>query len=553
MGGMNDDGVRGQRVVVIGGGFSGLATAALLAREGAHVSLFEAREALGGRAGSWERDGFRFDTGPSWYLMPEVFDHFFRMLGTTADDELDLVRLDPSYRVYFEGTAEPFDLPASGAREALLGLDPASGRRLSAYLDSAAITYRLATRHFLYSTFTSLRPFLDREVVRGLPRLLRLLAEPLDRFAARHTGDDRVRRILGYPAVFLGTSPGAAPSMYHLMSHLDVTQGVFYPRGGLTAVVDATAGLARRAGAELLTDHRVERIVVDGGRATGVEVSHAGRTREVAADVVVSTADLHVTEHRLLDARHRSRSARWWRRRDPGPGAVLALLGVRGELPRLAHHSLLFAEDWDAGFDAIFGGRREVPNPASLYVCRPSATDDVAPAGHENLFVLVPVPADTSIGSGGVDGGGDTRVERIVDDAIAQIGAWTGTPDLADRVVVRRTIGPADFEREFGAFRGGALGPAHTLRQSALFRGSNASARVSGLLYAGATTIPGIGLPMCLISAELVLKRLRGETGAGPLAEPGRAPGSTSAADRPVTGRGRAHVPDDRTAGAEAS
>ncbi|GAB4086275.1 phytoene desaturase family protein [Myceligenerans cantabricum] len=513
--------VRGRRVVVVGGGISGLASAALLAREGAEVTLFEAREELGGRAGRWHKDGFRFDTGPSWYLMPDVFDHFFRLLGTTAGDELDLVRLDPSYRVFFEGEPEPFDLPADGAREALLALDPPSAPKLRAYLDSAAETYRIATERFLYATFASPRPLLAPDVLRRAPRLLRLLGESLDHFVSRHTTDDRVRRILGYPAVFLGTSPRAAPSMYHLMSHLDVTQGVLYPRGGLAAVVDATARVARRAGARLHVGRRVDRITVAGGAATGVEVSDAaGRTRHVPADVVVSTADLHVTEHHLLGPADRSHSERWWERRDPGPGAVLAMLGVRGELPGLAHHSLLFARDWRGGFDAIFGKRRAVPDPASLYVCRPSATDDVAPPGHENLFVLVPVPADTTIGAGGVGGAGDPRVEQIVDDAIAQIGAWTGTPDLADRVVVRRTVGPADFERDLGSWRGGALGPAHTLRQSAMFRGSNASSRVSGLLYAGATTIPGIGLPMCLISAELVLKRLRGDTSAGPLAEP---------------------------------
>ena len=513
-------GVRGRRVIVVGGGISGLATAALLAQDGAEVTLLEARAELGGRAGRWHHDGFQFDTGPSWYLMPEVFDHFFRLLGTSAAQELDLVRLDPSYRVFFEDHPEPFDLPSDGARAALLALDPTSATRLDAYLDSAGETYRIATERFLYATYASLRPLLDRDLVRRAPRLARLLAEPLDRFIARHTTDDRVRRILGYPAVFLGTSPGAAPSMYHLMSHLDVTQGVLYPRGGFGAVIDAVARVARGAGAKLLTGQRVERITVADGAVTGVEVDDGtGRTRRLEADVVVSTADLRVTEHDLLDRPHRSHTDRWWRRRHPGPGAVLALLGVRGELPRLAHHSLLFAQDWQQGFDAIFGARPAVLSPTSLYVCRPSATDDVAPPGHENLFVLVPVPADPAIGAGGIDGAGDPGVERVVDDALAQIAGWTGTPDLADRVVVRRTIGPADFERDLGAWRGGALGPGHTLRQSAMLRGRNASARVSGLLYAGATTIPGIGLPMCLISAELVLKRLRGDTSAVPLRE----------------------------------
>src|SRR5690606_4240391 len=201
------------------------------------------------------------------------------------------------------------------------------------------------------------------------------------------------------------------------------------------------------------------RILVEDGAVVGVEVELPDGTREsLAADVVVSTADLHVTEQQLLEPEDRARGEKWWHGRDPGPGAVLAMLGVRGELPQLAHHTLLFTRDWQEGFEAIYGSAPHIPDPASIYVCRPSATDEVAPDGHENLFVLIPVPADTGIGVGCLGGAGDPCVEQTVDAAIDQLAQWCGIPDLRERIVLRRSVGPADFEREFGAWRGGALG-----------------------------------------------------------------------------------------------
>jgi phytoene desaturase len=202
---------------------------------------------------------------------------------------------------------------------------------------------------------------------------------------------------------------------------------------------------------------------------------------------------------------------------------VLLLLGVRGELPELLHHTLLFTADWRENFGAVMPQGRErppLPDELSLYVCRPSATDAVAPEGRENLFVLVPVPADPGMGHGGRDGAGEPGVEAVADRAIDQLARWLDVPDLRERIEVRRTIGPADFVDDLAAWRGTALGPAHTLAQSALLRAGNTSRKVDGLLFAGGSTIPGIGLPMCLISAELVIKRLHGDTSAGPLPEP---------------------------------
>jgi phytoene desaturase len=514
------------RTIVIGGGISGLATAALLAREGHKVTLVEQHTEVGGRAGTWERDGFRFDTGPSWYLMPEVFDHFYRILGTTADQQLDLVQLDPGYRVYGEGHEEPLDVAGSVDEnlELFERVEPGSAIKLAKYLDRAREIYDLAKQRFLYSTFQRLGPVLGGDVTAQGGRLLQLLLEPLDSLTKRTVHDTRLRQILGYPAVFLGSAPKLAPSMYSLMSHLDLVDGVFYPLGGFTRVIETIADLAKAQGAELQTNTTVKHIVVnEAGEATGVEVTH-GKGKKVTtleADIVVSTADLHHTETVLIDKPElRTYPQEYWDKRTAGPGALLIMLGVSGELPQLEHHTLFFAKDWNKGFKAIFGDEPHIPETLSLYVCKPSGVDSgVAPEGTENLFVLVPLPADPSIGRGGIDGAGDASVEALADRVIAQIGDWAGIPDLASRVVLRRTVGPGDFAADLNAWKGSALGPAHTLRQSAFFRSGDISRKVKNLYYAGSSTIPGVGLPMCLISAELVLKRLRGDTSASPVAE----------------------------------
>ncbi|MFJ4228364.1 phytoene desaturase family protein [Paenarthrobacter nicotinovorans] len=538
-----------KRTVVIGGGIAGLATAALLAHEGHEVQLLEQRGEVGGRAGSLERNGFRFDTGPSWYLMPGVFDHFFELLGTSTAEQLDLHTLNPAYRVYSEpdddGRPEPLTVPL-GSEQVLATfekVEPGSAKELSAYLASARHTTEMAERFFLYNPFTKLQALLQPEVLRSLPKLAQLLLTPLDKYVAHRFEHPVLRQVLGYPAVFLGTSPSDAPAMYHLMSALDLGDGVQYPMGGFRELVNRLEALALQAGVRIHTGAEALKITTREttrtkkvGRFDGVKlpVALSGKDhREVTgvawrdtsgnehysvADLVVSGADLHHTETQLLGVRDRSYPNSWWQRRTSGPGAVLVMLGVKGKLPELPHHSLFFTRDWEANFASIFGAEASIPDPASIYVCKPSATDSaVAPAGHENLFVLVPVPADPALGSGGPDGTGDILIERTADAAIGQIAEWANIPDLRERIVVRHTIGPADFARDYNSWRGGMLGPAHTLGQSAVFRAQNASKRVQGLYYAGATTAPGVGVPMCLISAELVLKRIRGDHSTGPV------------------------------------
>ncbi len=511
--------------LVIGAGAAGLATAALLGREGYRVTVVERLDSIGGRSGEESVEGFRFDTGPSWYLMPDAFDHFFALFGHRTEDLLDLVELTPAYRLFPEGRP-PVDV-TSGREEAIRlfeSLEPGAGTRLAEYLDSAADTYDMAVERFLYTTFTALRPFVEKDLRRRYLELARLLTVPLDRYVARRFTDTRLRQMLTYPAVFLSSHPARTPSMYHLMSHTDLVQGVKYPQGGFAAVMDALRRLAEDNGAEIRLNSDVAAITYDGSTATGVRLVDG---TELRSDIVVSAADLHFTETRLLPKSKRTYDESWFSSRDPGLGTVLVMLGVDGKIPQLTHHNLLFSEHWEDDFTAVFDGptyARPSLSSRSIYVSMPSATDpSTAPEGAENLFVLVPVPAAEEVGHGDMyRGSASPRVDAIADEAITQIAQWCGVPDLAERIVVRRTLGPADFAERYHAWSGGSIGPAHTLRQSAFLRGSNVSRTLGNLYYAGATTVPGVGVPMCLISAENVLKRVRGDRSPGPLPEVGR-------------------------------
>jgi phytoene desaturase len=278
--------------------------------------------------------------------------------------------------------------------------------------------------------------------------------------------------------------------MYHLMTHVDLNVGVYYPMGGLYSVIEAIERVAKQHGVVIKTNSPVSKIEVNGqGLATGVVVGGA----KFDADVVVGTADLHHVETKLIEEKYQTFPEKFWSNKVPGPSAMLLYLGVKGKIPQLDHHTLLYTDNWSKNFAEVFhkaDGNRKVPSPASLYICAPSKTDDsVAPAGYENLFVLVPIAADPSIG-----GSGDEKFEKAADEIIKQISDWCEIPDLAERIVLKRTYGPRDF-----------------------FRPKNRSKKIKNLFYAGHNTIPGIGLPMCLIGAELVYKYLVDDKSNGPI------------------------------------
>jgi phytoene desaturase len=431
--------------------------------------------------------------GPSWYLMPEVFERFFASVGTSVDQQYRLTKLDPQYRVYFENQP-PVTVGADPETTKRLfeTLESGGGTRLAAYLDGARAKYDAALGKFLYRKYESWTDLADPELLtRGMK--LGLLGS-LDRFVRRFVTDRRAVQLLEYAMVFLGTSPRQAPALYSLLSHVDFNLGVSFPEGGMNGVARAMERLAKERGVEFLYGHEATRIAVENGRARRVET--AGGVFE--ADAVLNTGDYAWGETRLLEPRWQSYRERYWSRRVLAPSMFLIFLGVNRRLD-LLHHNLYFSDDWNAHFETIFR-RPSWPENPCFYVSAITKTDpSMAPPGCENLFILVPIAP-------GLDDTDEVRA-RYRDLVLAQVERRTGTR-LTDAIVTERVYGPRDFAADYRAYKGTALGLAHTLFQTALFRPSQRSRKVRHLWYAGQYTHPGVGVPMTLISAQLAVKQL---------------------------------------------
>ena len=496
-------------VIIIGAGIGGLATACLLANKGVAVTIIEKNEQVGGRAGFLEVDGFKSDTGPSWFLMPDVFEHFFDSIGVDMNQALDLKRLDPAYKVFFESNLDPITIYGDEDKDSELfeSIEPGAGKSLKKYLKSAEIAYKSATESFLYTNFDNYPAFMTPKSIKALPIIAKSASQSIDNYVSKFVTNPQLKQVLEYPMVFLGTSPYEAPSLFRLMSYMDFCQGVYYPMGGMYQIIEVLNKFASDNSVVTRLSVGVDKIITKNKLATGVRLING---EIIEADVIISNADVYHTEMKLLAPKDRSYSQADFDKQTASPSAILVYLGVSGKLPQLIHHNLLFTNDWKKNFGDIFNAKKW-PVPASMYVCKPSQTDDsVAPSDHENIFILIPIPS----GDSQID---NKELDKRVDIYLDQFAEQSKIKDLKKRIVFKKIFGPDDFGTNFNSWENSMLGPAHVLSQSALWRNKNISKKLSNLYYVGATTTPGIGLPMCLISAELVYKRLIGDKSIKPL------------------------------------
>ncbi len=482
-------------VIVIGSGFAGLSSATFLAKAGYDVTVLEKNDRLGGRARIWETEGFKFDMGPSWYWMPDVFERYFNSFGYEVSDLYELVRLDPSYRVVFgpndyeDQSANMADLEAMFDR-----LDPGSSKRLRQFLAEAAYKYEVGIKDLVHKPSRSLLEFVDFRILKGLFQLD--LLKDMRKHVAEVSTHPKLKAIMEFPVLFLGALPQNTPALYSLMNYADMSMGTWYPQGGMHKIIEAMIKVATEQGVKFRTKAEVKGFKYSGNKIVGVLTKTGG----FSADIVVAGADYHHIDQEVSDEGRREYSEQYWDNRKMAPSSLLYYLGIKGEVPNVLHHNLFFDHELDQHAAELYTVP-QWPTEPLFYTSAPTKTDkSIAPEGCENMFLLMPTAP-------GLAGDSEEVREKYYNIMMDRLEQFTGS-SIRDRVVVKRSFAYSDFKSEYNSFKGNAYGLANTLDQTAILKPRLKSKRISNLYFSGQLTTPGPGVPPTLISGEVVSKEI---------------------------------------------
>lgn len=483
-----------QKVSIIGAGFAGISAATCLAKEGFDVTVFEKNSTPGGRARKLVANGFTFDMGPSWYWMPDVFEKYFNLFGKKASDYYTLDRLDPSYRIVYSKN-DFIDIPAGvPALKALFEkLEPGSGKHLQQFLDEGKAKYDIGINDLVYKPGLSLTEFADLKLIGNVFKLH--VFQSISSYIRKFFKEPRIVKLLEFPVLFLGATPEQTPALYSLMNYADMALGTWYPRGGMHKVVEGMVSLAEERGVKFVYNAAVEKIEVENGSAVALVVNGDRHL----TNFVVAGADYHHVEQKLLPAPYRRYDEAYWNSRVMAPSSLLFYLGLSKKIDGLQHHTLFFDRDFTQHAQEIYHDPKWPSDPQFYLSCTSQTDPTVAPAGHENLVILVPVAP-------GLIDSEETREHyyNVVMERLEQMMDQS----LRPHVVFKKSYAHADFINDYNAFRGNAYGLANTLTQTAILKPSLLNKKVNNLFYTGQLTVPGPGVPPSIISGQVVAREI---------------------------------------------
>jgi phytoene desaturase len=486
-------------VIVIGAGIGGITAATHLARRGLHVTVLEKNSHSGGRCDRFSREGHHFDTGPTLFVMPLLYDAEFRLLGTSLRERLDLQRVDPTYHLVFDnGSQLALTSDMKSLQEQLESFQPGSFQGLLRYLQEGDRHYQLALDKLVNRDFRQASDFFS---IQNLPLLFRL--KPLIhhyRNMSAYFDDPRLKAAFTFQDTYMGLSPFDAPATFSLMPYAELAHGVWYPKGGMYSVVETLTNLARQAGVEFIFDSAVERIDTNSTHTRGVLLADGSR---LDADVVLANADLPYVYQNLLpqDGMVKALS-----RKRFSSSVISFFWGVDKTYEALGPHTLFLADDYRENFESIDRDLNLPANP-SLYVHAPARLDpSMSPRGQDTLTAIVPV--------GHLSENGEQNWSELRDEAREHIFRrlrTLGITDFESHIKFEETYTPLSWHKRYNLMKGSTHGLSHTLTQMAYFRPSNRHSRYQNLYFVGASTHPGTGIPTAMVSGRLVAERIMDE------------------------------------------
>lgn len=482
------------KVAVIGAGFSGLSAACFLAKAGHNVTIYEKNKHIGGRARMFEAEGFKFDMGPSWYWMPDVFEKFFANFNAKPSDYYELVQLDPGFQIIF-GKDNVLKVPAGidDIYTVFENIEKGSAAMLRKFLTGASIKYKLGMEELVYKPCLSWSEFMNLPVFRGIVKLS--VFDSVSSYVRKYFKDERLVALMEFPSLFLGAMPDNIPALYSLMNYASLSLGTWYPMGGMVKIVDAMAGVATSLGVTIKTGSEISKIEVSGKACKKITTGSVSYD----VDAVIASSDYHHTETVLLGADKRNYKEEYWQGKTFAPSCLIFYIGVNKKVKGLIHHNLFFDASLSKHAEDIYK-QPQWPKDPLFYVCCPSKTDaTVAPEGMENLFILIPIATGLS--------DNDEIREQYFQTVIKRMEAICGE-QIENHIVYKKSYCVSNFIADYNAYKGNAYGLANTLSQTAVLKPSVKNKKVNNLFYTGQLTVPGPGVPPAIISGQIAAELL---------------------------------------------